>query len=135
MKTMRLQPSSPDPNQPKKAKPDSIDEEHLARFFFTPEDRNLPPDEFWSKRTDGFIEAMMEKIPKSCAGLEKKLPETLPEGCTWGYDVPGSGLRSYVVKMFCLYCGAAHLEEDCPKKDTQGAKPIFNFPIFRPKTK
>ncbi|KAL6183033.1 hypothetical protein ACLB2K_044444 [Fragaria x ananassa] len=109
-----LATSPTDPNQAKEAKPDNTDldyaDEHLARLYSTPEDRNLPPDEIWSKSTDDFVQAMMEKVP-------------------------GSGVRSYVVKMFCIYCGAAHLEEDCPMKDTQEAKPILNFPIFRPKTK
>ena len=66
---------------------------------------------------------MKENDPDPYTGLAKKLPETLPEGYAWGYYAPGSGIKSFVYKMFCTYCGvgASHMNEDCPKKGTPEA--------------
>ncbi|KAL6175438.1 hypothetical protein ACLB2K_052079 [Fragaria x ananassa] len=97
--------SSPtDPNQAKEAKPDNTDpdysDEHLARLYSTPEDRNLPPDEIWSKSMDDFVQALMEKVPKPCTGLKKKLPETLPKGCTWVLTSLGVELEAMLLRCF-----------------------------------
>ena len=81
---------------------------------------------------------MKENDPDPYTGLAKKLPETLPEGYAWGYDNPGSGIKSFVYKMFCIYCSGAHMNEDCPKKGTPEAAEFLkqHFPfIFADETK
>ncbi|XP_062001258.1 uncharacterized protein LOC133718439 [Rosa rugosa] len=131
---MSLNPtSSPtDLNPAKKSKPNSpeLPEYELPECQIDADVLKLSPEERMRRSWLAFGEELKKNPPPKGVlpdGPKFDPSQPLPKGYAWSSYIPGSGIKSFPVRMHCIGCGLAgdHWTDDCPKKGTEEFKRNF----------